>query len=106
MHEGILSGAGQYAMSVALLGYESGHMRAWLNFQLVTGLAFPSARAVERIKHFHHHDDFAGKREVHKTFIRYYQTLWDIETWRIALVPFTRLRYYYRHMWRMLRLLT
>ncbi|MFC1681265.1 hypothetical protein ACFL1S_05700 [Pseudomonadota bacterium] len=105
MHEGILAGTGQYAMSVTLLGYESGHIRAWLNFQLVTELAFPSARAVKRIRHFHHHDDFAGTREVKKDFIRHYQTLWDIDTWKIALIPFTRFRYYFRHLSRMLRLL-
>ena len=93
-------------MSVTLLGYDSGQIKAWLNFQLVTELAFPSARAVKRIRHFHHHDDFAGSRDINKVFIRHYQTLWDIDTWKIALIPFTRLRYYLRHMWRMLRAMT
>lgn len=103
MHEGILDGVERYAMAVTLLGYESRYLRAWINFQLVTRLAFPSSREVGRIRHFHHHDDFAGKRQVHKTFLRYFQTLWDIETWKIALIPFTRMRYFYRHISRMLR---
>lgn len=103
MHEGIFDGAERYAMSVSLLGYESRYLRAWINFQLVIRFAFPTSREVGRIRHFHHHDDFAGNRQVNRTFLRYYQTLWDIETWKIALIPFTRVRYYYRHISRILR---
>ncbi len=104
LHEGVLDGAEQYAMSVTLLGYESRYIRSWLNFLLVTRVAFPSAGEVGRIRHFHHHDDFAGTRQVHQRILRYYQSLWDLNSWKIALIPFTRYRYFYRHISRMLRL--
>lgn len=106
LHEGVLDGVAHYAMSVSLLGYQSRFLKAWLNFQLVVRLAFPTSREVRRIRHFHHQDDFAGSRQVKKVFLRYYQTLWDIENWKIALLPFVRIRYYYRHISRMLRLWT
>ena len=104
LQQGILDAVERYAISVTLLGYGSNYIRPWLNFYLVSRLAFPGSGEVSRIKHFFHQDDFAGKRVVHKKILRYYQSLWDVKPWKIALSPFIRYRYFFRHIFRMLRL--
>jgi predicted HAD superfamily hydrolase len=104
LHQGIFHGVEKYALSVTLLGYESKYIRSWLNFYLVSRVAFPTSGELKRIKHFFHQDDFAGERTVNQRILRYFQSLWDVKPWKIALVPCIRYRYYYRHISRMLRL--
>ena len=108
LHDGIVESVERYAVAASVLGYSPRYVRPWLNFYTVSRLAFPSYKEVRRIKHFYHQDDFAGTREidnkVKRAIVRYHQSLWDINPLTIALVPFTRLRYFYRHISRMLRL--
>ncbi len=104
LHDGILQSVERYAIAVSILGYTPNFVRPWLNFYVVSRLAFPSSREVKRIKHFFHQDDFAGERQIERAVVRYNRSLWDISPLAIALLPFTRLRYFYRHIARMLRL--
>lgn len=110
LHDGVFESAERYAAAATILGYTPNHVRPWLNFYLISRLAFPSSREVKRIKHFSHQDDFAGKREIEnkaeKAIVRHNETLWDAHPMTILLVPFTRLRHFYRHISRMLRLWT
>ena len=108
LQEGIFESVERYAVATTILGYTPNYVRPWLNFYMVTRLAFPSSKEVERIKHFYHHDEFAGTRAIEKkeekAIIRHNQTLWDVKPTAIALVPLMRLRHFYRHISRMLRL--
>ena len=97
LHQGILDAVERYAAGVSVLGYSTSSIRPWLNFHVAVRLAFPHTREVTRIRHFFHHDDFAAKRKINKAVTRYYRSLWDIESWKIAFVPFIRLRYFYKH---------
>ncbi|MDJ0955815.1 MAG: hypothetical protein QNI91_03100 [Arenicellales bacterium] len=103
LQRGILQGVERYAVAISVLGYSSDFVRPWLNFLIVSRFAFPATKEIKRIKHFFHQDDFAAKRKVEKAIVRLNQSLWDLAPLKVAVLPFIRSRYFYRHISRMLR---
>ncbi len=104
LHEGVFDAAARYAAAVTLMGYPARLVRPWLNFYLVTRLAFPKTREIDAVRHFAHQDEFAGKRTVADKILRRYRSLWELPMWILRFTPMLRVRYYLIHISRMLKL--
>jgi FMN phosphatase YigB (HAD superfamily) len=96
LQEGILAGAKQYATAAAMLGYTFAELRPWLNYLLLTRLAFPKTEEIEEIRHQQHLDDFHGK---HQSKMRPDpQRLWERSSLALRWRPFLRTELFLRRL--------
>jgi hypothetical protein len=96
LQEGILAGAKQYGTANALLGFTFAELKSWLNYLLLTRLAFPKASEIEEIRHQQHLDDFHGK---HQSKMRPDpQRLWERSSFALRWRPFLRTELFFRHL--------
>jgi hypothetical protein len=94
LQEGILAGAKQYATAATLLGYTFAELRPWLNYLLLTRLAFPKASEIEEIRHQQHLDDFHGQ---HQTKVPLgVAGLWGCSSLALRWRPFLRTELFFR----------
>lgn len=98
LQQGILDGTARYAAAAALLGWEPWECKPWLNYLLVSRMAFPRTAEVREIRHSHHLDDFQGANTPTQQVIRSQRHLWDEPLWRLAWRPWLRLRYFLDHL--------
>ncbi len=98
LQQGIFDSAKSYAAASALLGYSLHDYKPWINYLLVSKLAFPKTREICNIRHKHHLDDFHGAKKVTKTQVKIPQSLWDYSFAALHFSPFLRLRLFLRHM--------
>ena len=98
LQQGILDAAPAYAAASALLGFSMDDYRPWLNYLLMSKLAFPKTREIRNIRHTHHLDDFHGAKIVAKSSDRVSDELWDLSLFVLRFSPFVRLRRFLRHM--------
>ncbi len=96
LQQAILAGAVRYFAAVAVLGYEMHNVRPWLNYLLVSRLAFPKTEEVVEIRHRHHLDDFHGAHKARKKHNRASCHLWDSSPFVLRWSPFLRLRFFLR----------
>jgi FMN phosphatase YigB (HAD superfamily) len=94
LQEGILAGARQYGSAAAMLGYSVDELKPWLNYLLVTRLAFPRTGEIEAIRHHHHLDDFHGQHKSKKGVTG--RELWAASGFRLRWRPFLRVEYFLR----------
>lgn len=96
LQEGILAGAKQYATAATLLGYTFAELRSWLNYLLLTRLAFPKASEIEEIRHQQHLDDFHGQ---HQSKVRRDPNkLWQRSSFALRWRPFLRTELFFRQL--------
>jgi len=98
LQQGILDGVTRYAAAAAVLGWEPGDDKPWLNYLLVSRMAFPRTAEVRDIRHTHHLDDFQGASSPKQQVLRAQRHLWDEPPWRLNWAPGLRLRYFLRHL--------
>ncbi len=98
LQQGIFDSATVYAAASALLGFSISDYRPWMNYLLVSKLAFPKTKEICNIRHTHHLDDFHGKKIVAKTADREPDDLWTLSVFILRFSPFIRLRRFLRHM--------
>ncbi len=98
LQQGVFEAAPAYAAASALLGYSIKDYRPWLNYLLVSKLAFPKTREVINIRHRHHLDDFHGAKIVSKSSDRISDGIWDLPVFALRFSPFVKLRRFLRHM--------
>ncbi len=98
LQQGIFDSAPAYAAASALLGFSINDYRPWMNYLLVSKLAFPKTKEICNIRHTHHLDDFHGKKIVAKTADRVPDDLWTLSVFKLRFSPFIRLRRFLRHM--------
>jgi predicted HAD superfamily hydrolase len=94
LQEGILAGAEQYAASAALLGYSVRDVKPWLNYLLVSRMAFPKTREIEEICQRHHLDDFHGQHKATKVAAA--KELWKCSLFKLRWRPFLRTEFFLR----------
>jgi FMN phosphatase YigB (HAD superfamily) len=94
LQEGILAGARQYGTAAALLGFTFAEMKPWLNYLLLTRLAFPKTSEIEEIRLQQHLDDFHGQHQSKK--ILGPQRLWDRSSLALRWRPFLRTELFFR----------
>jgi hypothetical protein len=94
LQEGILAGARQYGTANALLGYTFAELRPWLNYLLLTRLAFPKTSEIEEIRQQQHLDDFHGQHKVQQ--VPGPKRLWQRSSFALRWRPFLRTELFFR----------
>ena len=98
LHEGIFDAATRYGWAVTLFGYSTVQLRPWLNFLLLSRVAFPRTSEVQRVKHLAHQDEFAGRHHVPRRIQRQNRSLWNVAPAMLRFNPFIRLYHIWRHL--------
>ncbi|WPD23648.1 MAG: hypothetical protein SD837_03610 [Candidatus Electrothrix scaldis] len=94
LQQGILAGADQYAAAAAILGYSMHDVKPWLNYLLVSRMAFPKTSEIEEICQRHHLDDFHGQHKSTKTAAA--KELWKCSSLKLRWRPFLRTEFFLR----------
>ncbi len=98
LQQGIFDSAPAYAAASSLLGFSINDYRPWLNYLMVSKLAFPKTKEICNIRHTHHLDDFHGAKIVAKSSDRVSDELWNLSSFALMFSPLVRLRRFLRHM--------
>ncbi len=99
LQRGILEAADRYGPASAIMMLQAKEYRPWLNYLLVTKLAFPTRREVMDIRYMHHLDDFHGDSSPgeKKWRLGLFQNPWQLHGWRLRLSSLFRGFYFHRH---------
>ena len=103
LRKGILESATRYATAMVITGYDTGQIKPWVNYILMSRIAFPKAEEVERLRHQAHQDDFSGEGKIPKKVLKEMKGLWDHSINRLKIDPLIRLRYLNRHVKELLK---
>lgn len=98
LQQGIVDGAQRFGAAAALLGYRIEDYRGWINFLLISKLAFPTAQEVADIRHRHHLDDFHGAKKPKAGVMVGPVPLWSEASWKLRFHPWLRLRHFLVHL--------
>ena len=94
LQEGILDGVARYAAAAAILGYPLHEFRPWMNYLLVSRMAFPRVEEITEIRHRHHLDDFHGQHRPVARHSRAQRHLWDYPPLALRCNPLLRLKFF------------
>lgn len=94
LQEGILAGAKRYGTAAAMLGYSVEELQPWLNYLMVSRLAFPKTKEIEAIRHRHHLDDFHGQHKSKK--VTALKELWACSNRQLRWQPLLRIGFFMR----------
>lgn len=94
LQKGILAGARQFGTAVAVLGCSFAELQPWLNYLLLTRLAFPATHEIEEIRQQQHLDDFHGQHQSKK--IPGPKRLWDRSGLALRWRPCLRTELFFR----------
>lgn len=103
LQQGILDGARKYGAAMQLMGYSLQDIRPWLNYLLVSRLAFPKTAEVQSIRHLHHLDDFQGTAVPAEKMKNGEYHLWDYSPAQLRWNPLLRLKFFLSTMRQRLR---
>ncbi len=98
LQQGIFDSATSYAAASALLGFSLNDYKPWLNYLMVSKLAFPQTKEICNIRHTHHLDDFHGAKKVARSSDIVSDELWNLSAVVLRFSPLVRLRRFLRHM--------
>jgi hypothetical protein len=98
LQQGMLDSAEKFAAAAALLGFTFGDWKPWVNYLLLSKLAFPRAKEVANIKHQHHLDDFHGSKKPLSGFGKGPTSLWNQSQRQLKYNPLLRIRYFLSHL--------
>lgn len=94
LQDGLLLGASRYGVAASILGFSTIDIKPWLNYLLVSRLAFPTAGEVVNIRQRHHLDDFHGKHKPSAGRAKTHRHLWDYPWTTLRFHPFIRLKFF------------
>ncbi len=97
LQQGVFDSAKSYAAATALLGYSLMDYKPWLNYLLVSKLAFAKTKEICNIRHKHHLDDFHGVKKVSKKQGTVPRSLWGCSFLALRFSPLLRTRLFLRH---------
>ncbi|EKD34711.1 MAG: hypothetical protein ACD_75C02222G0003 [uncultured bacterium] len=98
LQQAIIDSAPRFGAAAALLGYSFDDWKPWINYLLVSKLAFPRAKEVASIKHRHHLDDFHGSKKPKADFGRGIKQLWDQSQLQLRFNPLLRMKHFFGHL--------
>ncbi|WP_419174966.1 HAD family hydrolase [Desulfosediminicola sp.] len=100
LQRGLIDAAPRYGAASAILGYNMSDYKPWLNYLMVSKLAFPKSCEIAKIRHKYHLDDFHGKHTPELTGkARRSRTLWDYPLFHLKYNPLLRVRLFMRHIY-------
>lgn len=94
LQQGIMDGAVRYGAAAAVLGYPVALIRPWLNYLMLSRLAFPKTEEITDIKHRHHLDDFHGTHQPVAQISAMQRHLWDYPPQSLRWNPLLRLKFF------------
>jgi predicted HAD superfamily hydrolase len=92
LQKGIFDAAARYGAAVSVLGLKTKDIKPWLNYLLVSKLAFPKTKEIKKLKHRYHIDDLGGKHK--PPGFKPEKHLWEYPLWALRWIPWLRLRFY------------
>ncbi|KJR96790.1 MAG: hypothetical protein VR65_26935 [Desulfobulbaceae bacterium BRH_c16a] len=98
LQKGIIDSAPRFGAAAALLGYSFDDWKPWINYLLVSKLAFPRAKEVANIRHRHHLDDFHGSKKPKADFGKGMEMLWSQSQMQLRFNPLLRLKFFFSHL--------
>lgn len=98
LQQGIVDSAERYGAASALLGYSLEDYTPWLNYQLISKLAFPRAAEVANIRHQNHLDDFHGNKKPKAGLPKEKKVLWEYSHFQLRYNPFLRTKCFLNHL--------
>ena len=99
LQQGVIDSAERFGAASALLIDNIDGYRPWLNYLMVSKLAFPRRREIRTIRYKHHLDDFHGTSKP-KFFKRprLIHNPWEVSGWRLWLGTLFSRRLFRRHL--------
>ncbi len=99
LQRGILDSALPFGRAVRLFDYNYLDMKPWINYLLVSKMAFPTAQEVGSLRNRHHLDDFHGTKKPKKEFSKYRSlSLWEYGPWQLRWNPLLRISKFFNHL--------
>lgn len=99
LQQGLLDSAIPFGRAVRLLGWGYYDLKPWLNYLLVSKLAFPKTQEVLFLRNQHHLDDFHGSKKPKKEFFAYrLRPLWEYDSGQLRWNPFFRIVRFLKHL--------
>ena len=96
LQQGVVNGATRYGAAAAVLGYSVEDLKPWINYLLVSRLAFAKTKEIVEIRHQHHLDDFHGQHQPMAKLLKGQRHLWDHSPLALRLNPLLRLKFFLR----------
>ncbi|MEM7194116.1 MAG: HAD family hydrolase [Pseudomonadota bacterium] len=99
LQSGVLDAARRFGPAAALLSDPAGGYKPWINYLLVSKLAFARRKEIRKIRHLHHLDDFHGSHKPKKSRRpRFVVNPWEDQGWRGWLGSVFQGRLYRKHL--------
>ncbi len=77
-----------------MLGFSLEELKPWLNYLLVSRMAFPKTSEIEEIRHHHHLDDFHGQHKSKEVLES--KELWNCSRLKLRWRPLLRTEHFLR----------
>lgn len=99
LQQGILDSADRYGAASTIIANNTKGFRPWINYLLVSKLAFAKTREIKSLRYKHHMDDFHGVNKS-KFFQRpkLFHSPWEVKGWRFYLGSWFSGRVFKRHL--------
>jgi len=99
LQRGILDSAERFGPAAAIMMLEAREYRPWVNYLLVTKLAFPTRHEILDIRYKHHLDDFHGDSSPgqRRKLLRFLHNPWQLDGWALRLSSLFRGYHFRRH---------
>jgi len=99
LQQGVLDAADRFAAAASVVTKGTEGYRPWINYLLVSKLAFPKRKEINTIRHLHHLDDFHGANQPKKARRpKLIHNPWEVTGWRQWLGCRTLRKQFRRHL--------
>ncbi|MGI9318634.1 MAG: hypothetical protein ACR2QW_14995, partial [bacterium] len=99
LQQAVLDAADRFAAASSVVTQGTIGYRPWINYLLVSKLAFPRVREINTIRHLHHLDDFHGASKPRKSRRpQFLHNPWEVEGWKQAVACLTQRWQFRKHL--------
>ncbi len=99
LQQAVLDAADRFAAAASVVTKGTEGYRPWINYLLVSKLAFPKRKEINTIRHLHHLDDFHGANQPKKARRpKFIQNPWEVTGWRQWLGCLTLRHQFRKHL--------
>ncbi len=99
LQQGIYDSAARFGAAMRLCGFDYDDCKPWLNWMLVSRLAFPKTTEVLSLRNRSHLDDFHGNKKPLARFLKASpHGLWEQSAARLRWIPLLRFRNFLNHL--------